>query len=117
MPKISKKTIKFSGRVKIDKVASKEQVKILTTISGIVNKALTSRERPSIYYRTSNSRDLDVYMVVDDYNPRTEDRIYGAQAKIITRYKESDIDFRLVPRHNLPENKIIPRGFKKLTTV
>jgi len=93
---------------------SGEQAEILTTISGSIEKKLSKHERPAIYYRPINCNDVEVYMVMDEYNSKVEDKIYGLQSRVISKYKDNDIDFRLTPKHKVAVSKIVPRGYQKL---
>ncbi|MEA3464158.1 MAG: hypothetical protein U9R14_03735 [Patescibacteria group bacterium] len=108
------KTIKTIHNLETRGRVTNEQAKILTTISGNVEKNMVKSKRPSIYYRAVNGRDLAVCMVIDDYDSKVEDKIYGLQSRVISKYKDNEIDFRLTPKHKRAESKIVPRGYQKL---
>ena len=109
-----KKATKTLSKLKDKGKISEQQFKILETVSDKMGKNLTKSKRPSVYYRVLNGTDLDVWMVVDKYDDVAEATIYSTQAQIISKFKENDIDFRLIPKHNISEKRIIPKGFKKL---
>jgi hypothetical protein len=89
---------------------TQQQSKILKAISG---KARTIPS-VSVYYKPKNDKDLSVFMVSESYNDKIEDKVYSLQSKIISKYEDNDIDFRLTPKYNIAEKSLVPSGFKKL---
>lgn len=89
-----------------------QQEKTLNKISGGLEKMKT---KPSVYYRVENGRDLSVHMVTEEYDSEVENKIYSLQERLILQNEDTDIDFRLTPKYNLSERKMVPSGFKKLS--
>jgi hypothetical protein len=92
---------------------SEKQEKILGNISGGIKERIDKKHRPSIYYKPLNGKDLRVFMVVEEYDSRIEDKIYDMEKKVITQFLDSDINFRLTSINNKSEKKFIPQGFTK----
>ena len=78
------------------------------------DKKFTKRNRPSIYYKPVNGRDLRIHFISEEYDPKVEEKIYNLEASVILKYQDQDINFRLTPKYGISEKRIAPTGFKKL---
>jgi hypothetical protein len=65
-----------------------------------------------IYYKNGGD-DIQVISVISKDYENIEEKIYSKQFDILKKYSNNNIDFRIIPKHEVALRKLLPNGFSK----